>query len=89
MLPVYRYFENLAIETLDNLYQMNREEAYANLVSVIPFHWGQYTTPLSIANDGEAKRSIDFYFCKMCSDIFLMEPQYVRSINFYRFYHQI
>ena len=59
-----RYFQDLALETLDNLYEMNREDAYAALVSVISFHWGQYVTPLAIADDAEAKRFMGHACCQ-------------------------
>ena len=60
----HSYFQDLALDTLDNLYEFNRDEAYASLVSVLPFKWGKYVTPLTIADDGEAMRFMGHACCQ-------------------------
>ncbi|ELT91987.1 hypothetical protein CAPTEDRAFT_196769 [Capitella teleta] len=58
------YFQELAIQTLDNLYAFNRDEAYSSLVALIPFHWAKYATPLSIADDAGAMRFMGHSCCQ-------------------------
>ena len=59
-----RYIQTLSINTLTELYELNRQEAYLNLVAVLPFKWGKYTTPISIARDAEAMRFMGHACCQ-------------------------
>ena len=64
---IFRYFQEISIYTLDNLYDFNRDEAYASCVSVLPFKWGKHVTPLSIADDACAMK----FMGHSCSQTFL------------------
>ncbi len=59
-----RHFQDLAIDTLDNLYEFNREEAYSALTSMMPFHWGTYVTPLHVGEDAGAMKFMGHACCQ-------------------------
>ena len=58
------YFEALALATIDNMYEMSREDAYASLVALLPFRWSQNVTPLSIADSAECMRFMGHACCQ-------------------------
>ena len=61
---VFRYFQTLAVNTLTELYEMNRQEAYLSLVAMLPFDLGRYVTPITIARDASAMRFMSHACCQ-------------------------
>ena len=59
-----RYFQTLAVNTLTELYEMNRQEAYVSLVAMLPFDLGRYVTPITIARDASAMRFMSHACCQ-------------------------
>lgn len=53
---IISYFENLAVQTLDHLYEANRHEAYTSLTAHLPFRLSHNVTPLSLADDAVCMR---------------------------------
>ena len=58
------YFEHLAVQTIDNMYEMSREETYASLVAQLPFRWSQNVTPLSLADSAECMKFMGHASCQ-------------------------
>ena len=46
------------MQTLDHIYEVNRNEAYTTLISHLPFRLSHNVTPLSLADDAECMRVI-------------------------------
>ena len=62
----YRYYQDLAVNILESLYQEDEMIAYRSLVSDLRY-WGKGVTPLTIADDGEAMK----FMGRSCCQTFL------------------
>ena len=60
----FRYFENLAIQTIAKIYENKKEDAHRNLLARIPFQLGRAITPLSIANDAQCMKFMGHVSCQ-------------------------
>ena len=69
----FRHFQDVAIQTLTQLYDLNRKEAYSSLVAAVPFNWGQDVTPISIADDAKAMRFMGHACCQTFLDLVWMK----------------
>ena len=61
---LFRHFEKLALNLLDQLYTNDRHEAFRNLMAHESFKLGKHLTPMLLASDSGAKKFLGHTCCQ-------------------------